>query len=151
MAATRNGGMVQSAVAGLVVSVVSLVVHLVGLDPAAVILAVAASLLAAVGILGSGARSIVGACAVLFTGLSGGAFAAALPVGLLLLPWWVWLAGFALYLIAATFYGFAGDAQGVEVGARVGLLLLLLLAVLPLVQVLGLAGILVTAVRRTTR
>ena len=143
--------MVQSAVAGLVVAVISLVLHLVALDSAAVILAVSAALLAAVGILGTGARTLTGAFAVFFTGLSAGAFSAALPLGLLAVPWWVWLVGFGLYLVAATFYGFAGDAQGVQVGSRIGLLLLLLLAVLPLVQVLGLVGILITAVLRTIR
>jgi hypothetical protein len=58
--------------------------------------------------------------------------------------------GFVVYLVAATVYGFAGTRQGVRVGSRVGLLLLLLLAVLPVLNVLGLIGVTVSAfVRRS--
>jgi hypothetical protein len=53
--------------------------------------------------------------------------------------------GIVVYLIAATVYGFAGNRQGVKVGSRVGLLLLLLLAVVPALNVLGLIGITITA------
>ena len=55
---------------------------------------------------------------------------------------------FVLYLIAATLYGFAGQAQGVKVGARTGLLVLLLLSVIPLANILGLVGFLIVAIRR---
>jgi hypothetical protein len=55
------------------------------------------------------------------------------------------------YLAAATLYGYAGTAQGVPVWSRVGLLLLLLLAVIPVLNVLGLAGFLVTALVRKPR
>jgi len=58
------------------------------------------------------------------------------------------IGGFVLYLIAATLYGFAGQAQGVKVGARTGLLVLLLLAVIPIVNILGLIGFLVTSITR---
>jgi hypothetical protein len=59
------------------------------------------------------------------------------------------VAGFIVYLLAATVYGFAGTRQGVPVGSRVGLLLLLLLAVIPALNVLGLIGTTITAfVRR---
>ena len=53
-----------------------------------------------------------------------------------------------LYLVAATLYGFAGQAQGVKVGARTGLLVLLLLSVVPLANIVGVIGFLVTAIRR---
>jgi hypothetical protein len=55
------------------------------------------------------------------------------------------IAGIVVYLIAATVYGFAGTRQGVKVGGRVGLLLLLLLAVIPALNVLGLIGVTITA------
>jgi hypothetical protein len=54
------------------------------------------------------------------------------------------------YLVAAIVYGFAGKSQGVGVGARVGLLLLLLLAVLPILNVAGSIGFVVTAFTRKT-
>jgi hypothetical protein len=56
--------------------------------------------------------------------------------------------GALAYLGAATVYGFAGGSQGVPVGARVGLLVLLLVAVLPGLNVLGLIGFVVTALAR---
>lgn len=59
--------------------------------------------------------------------------------------------GGVAYLAAATLYGFAGIAQGVPVCSRVGLLLVLLLAVIPVLNVLGLAGFLVTALVRKPR
>jgi hypothetical protein len=55
------------------------------------------------------------------------------------------IVGFVVYLVAATIYGFAGTRQGVKVGGRIGLLALLLLAVLPLVNVLGLVGFTISA------
>ena len=58
--------------------------------------------------------------------------------------------GALAYLGAATAYGFAGTKQGITIGARVGLLLLLLLAVLPGLDVLGLAGFVATAFARRT-
>jgi hypothetical protein len=60
------------------------------------------------------------------------------------------IATFVLYLIAATLYGFAGQKQGVKVGARTGLLVLLLLSIIPFANILGLIGFLITAVKRTT-
>ncbi|MDQ1543493.1 MAG: hypothetical protein QOK08_1131 [Actinomycetota bacterium] len=59
--------------------------------------------------------------------------------------------GGVAYLAAATLYGFAGIAQGVPAWSRVGLLLVLLLAVIPVLNVLGLAGFLVTALVRKPR
>jgi hypothetical protein len=63
-----------------------------------------------------------------------------------------WIAvviGAVAYLIAATAYGFAGTRQGVRAGARIGLLVVLLLAVVPYLDVLGLVGfVLIAAVRR---
>jgi hypothetical protein len=53
--------------------------------------------------------------------------------------------GALAYLGAATVYGFAGTRQGITIGSRIGLLLLLLLAVLPGLNVLGLAGFVATA------
>jgi hypothetical protein len=53
--------------------------------------------------------------------------------------------GGVAYLAVATLYGFVGAAQGVPVWSRVGLLLLLLLAAIPVLNVLGLAGFLVAA------
>jgi hypothetical protein len=57
--------------------------------------------------------------------------------------------GGVAYLAAATLYGFVGTAQGVPVWSRVGLLLLLLLAAIPVLNVLGLAGFLVAAFVRS--
>jgi hypothetical protein len=56
--------------------------------------------------------------------------------------------GAVAYLLAATVYGFAGTRQGVRVGGRIGLLLLLLLAVIPLLNVLGAIGFVLTAFLR---
>jgi len=67
-------------------------------------------------------------------------------------PDFTWLFGpvcaFVLYLIAATSYGFVGQSQGVKVGARTGLLVLLLLAMVPFANILGAAVLLVVAYRR---
>ena len=54
-----------------------------------------------------------------------------------------------MYLVAATLYGFAGTGQGVAVGARTGLLVVLLLAVLPFANVIGMILFLITAFTRT--
>jgi hypothetical protein len=63
--------------------------------------------------------------------------------------WIAVVVGAAAYLIAATAYGFAGTRQGVRVGSRIGLLLVLLLAVLPYLDVLGLIGfVLIAALRK---
>jgi hypothetical protein len=59
------------------------------------------------------------------------------------------IVAFAPYLVAATLYGFAGHAQGVKVGERTGLLVLLMLSVIPVLNILGLIGFLITAFRRT--
>ena len=56
--------------------------------------------------------------------------------------------GFVVYLLAAIVYGFAGARQGVRLGSRIGLSLLLLLAVVPALNVLGLIGFTVTAIAR---
>jgi hypothetical protein len=56
--------------------------------------------------------------------------------------------GLVVYLIAAVVYGFAGSRQGIPVGSRIGLLLLLLLAVIPALNVLGLIGLTISAIVR---
>ena len=48
--------------------------------------------------------------------------------------------GGILYLAAATLYGFAGTKLGVSLPGRIGLLLLLLLAVIPGMNVVGMLG-----------
>ena len=48
--------------------------------------------------------------------------------------------GGILYLAAATLYGFAGAKLGVSLPGRIGLLLLLLLAVIPGLNVVGMLG-----------
>ena len=60
------------------------------------------------------------------------------------------IVAFVLYLIAATLYGFAGQAQGVKVGARTGLLVLLLMSCIPGLNILGAIGFLIVAPRRTS-
>ncbi len=50
------------------------------------------------------------------------------------------IAGAVLYLAAATVYGFAGTRLGVPVLVRIGLLLLLLLAVFPGLNIVGMLG-----------
>jgi len=56
--------------------------------------------------------------------------------------------GAVAYLIGATLYGFAGTSQGVKVESRVRLLLLLLLAVVPVANILGLAGFVIVGFLR---
>jgi hypothetical protein len=57
--------------------------------------------------------------------------------------------GGILYLVAATLYGFAGAKLGVWLPGRIGLLLLLLLAVIPGLSVVGMLGFAILAfVRR---
>jgi hypothetical protein len=58
--------------------------------------------------------------------------------------------GLVVYVAAATVYGFAGTRQGMGIGSRIGLLLLLLAAVVPFANVLGLLGLTITALVRTT-
>jgi hypothetical protein len=59
------------------------------------------------------------------------------------------ITGGILYLIAATLYGFAGTKLGVRLMARIGLVLLLLLAMSPGLNVLGLLAFAILAfVRR---
>jgi hypothetical protein len=53
-----------------------------------------------------------------------------------------------IYLAAATIYGFVGTTQGVAVGSRVGLLLLLLLSIVPGANILGLMGFGITVLVR---
>jgi hypothetical protein len=62
--------------------------------------------------------------------------------------WVVGVGALLLYLVAATLYGFAGRTQGTPVGMRALKLVLLLLSIIPVLNVLGLAGFVVTAVRR---
>ncbi len=64
---------------------------------------------------------------------------------------WLFILGgaFVIYLIAATLYGFAGTAQGVPVGVRTGLLVLLLLSLIPVANILGLTGFVIAAFKRT--
>jgi hypothetical protein len=59
--------------------------------------------------------------------------------------------GAVAYLVAATLYGFVGTAQGVNVGTRTGLLVILLLSVIPILNVLGLIVFLVAAIVRTPK
>jgi hypothetical protein len=56
--------------------------------------------------------------------------------------------GAVAYLVAATLYGFAGTTQGVNVGTRTGLLVILLLSVIPILNVAGLIVFLVAAIVR---
>jgi hypothetical protein len=56
-----------------------------------------------------------------------------------------------IYLAAATVYGFVGTAQGVAVGSRIGLLLLLLLSIAPGANILGLLGFGITVILREPR
>jgi len=58
--------------------------------------------------------------------------------------------GLVVFLIAATVYGFACVRQGVGVRSRIGLLVLLLLATIPVLNVLGLIGLTITAFARTS-
>jgi hypothetical protein len=59
------------------------------------------------------------------------------------------IVGGVFYLAAATTYGFAGTKLGVPLGGRIGLLLLLLLAVVPGASVVGMVGFTILAfVRR---
>jgi hypothetical protein len=58
---------------------------------------------------------------------------------------------FVVYLVAATIYGFAAAKQGVRGGARIGLLLLLLLAVIPALNVLGLLGFVIASAVRAPK
>lgn len=60
------------------------------------------------------------------------------------------IVGAVLYLAAATLYGFAGTAQGVPVGARTGLLVLLLLAMVPVANIPGLVGLTIVTYARTS-
>jgi hypothetical protein len=60
------------------------------------------------------------------------------------------LIGFVVYLLAATVYVITGSRQRIGIGSRVGLLVLLLLAVVPLLNVLGLIGFTITAFVRGT-
>ncbi|MCU1415794.1 MAG: hypothetical protein JWN80_3134 [Microbacteriaceae bacterium] len=144
-------GMVASSAAGLAAAVIATVTPLVGpFEALAAVLGVAAAVLAAVGLLGTGAVTPTGLVTVVFSGV---AFAG-LEVAFLNLVtnstafWIALVAGFVAYLIGATAYGFAGQRQGVKVGGRIALLVLLLLAVIPIADVLGLLGILVTAIVR---
>jgi hypothetical protein len=56
--------------------------------------------------------------------------------------------GVVVFLLAATVYVFAARRQGIAVGGRIGLLLLLLLAVIPAANVLGLLSLTITALVR---
>jgi hypothetical protein len=56
--------------------------------------------------------------------------------------------GSLAYLVAATAYGFVSTAQGVPVGRRIGLLLLLLLAMFPVLDLAGAIGVLIATVLR---
>jgi hypothetical protein len=58
------------------------------------------------------------------------------------------IVGIVAYLLAAFVYGFAATRQGVAIGGRIGLLLLLLLAVLPFTAVPGFVGLLIVGIVR---
>jgi hypothetical protein len=146
--------MVASSVAGLAAAVIGSLVPLVGpFQVLSAILGVAAAILAAVGILGTGAATATGLVTVLFSGLAFAGFEVAFLNLVTNSPlfWIALVTGFVLYLVGATAYGFAGQRQGVKVGSRTALLVLLLLAVIPIIDVLGLLGILITAAVRAGR
>jgi hypothetical protein len=148
MSAPEKSGMVGSAVIGLVFAVVSTGALYLGwfLAPVSAVLGVAAAVCAAAGILGRASRRPLG---LLVLVLSGIAFAFAFLAALHGSLWVLFLIIAAVaYLAGATVYGFAGQAQGVRVGARTGLLVLLLLAVIPLLNMLGLIGVLIAAIAR---
>jgi hypothetical protein len=148
-------GMVATSVAGLAAAAISSGLIGGSFAPLGSVLGVAAAVLAAVGLLGPASVTRTGITTLVFSGLAfagsalgflalrfgGGTFAG--------LPWWGWaIIAFVLYLGGATAYGFAGQAQGVAVGARTALLVLLLLGVVPFANVPGLLGILITAIAR---
>jgi hypothetical protein len=148
-------GMVASSIAGVAASAVAAALLIPGpFEALSCILTVAAAILAAVGLLGTGSTTPTGLLTIAFSAL------AAAGLDLARLDWfggtpgiarlfWIYLvAGFVAYLIGATAYGFAGTAQGVPVASRTGLLVLLLLGVIPLLDILGLVGILITAIAR---
>jgi len=118
--------------------------------PLSAVLGVAVAVCAALGVLGTGVAIRPGVWVPILAGLAAGAvrvawFIAGENPG----PWL--LVGAVLYLAAATVYGFAGSKQGVTVGVRTGLLVLLLFAEIPWLDVVAMAGILLTSFRRITR
>ena len=144
-------GMVASSAAGLAAAVIASAIPLVGpFEVLSAILGVAAAVLAAVGLLGTGAVTPAGLVTVVFSGLAFAGFEVAfLTLVTNSTAFWIGLiAGFVAYLVGATAYGFAGQRQGVKVGARTALVVLLLLAVIPILDVVGLLGILITAIVR---
>jgi hypothetical protein len=92
---------------------------------------------------------------VVASAIGAGFFATAATTDLLTNKVWIGatissaITGGILYLIAATLYGFAGARLGVGLMGRVGLALLLLLAMVPGANVLGMLGFAILAfVRR---
>ncbi len=149
----KSVGLLPSSIVGLVLAIVAtLLFHGSSVHPVegalAAVFGVAAAVCGAAGLLGRGVASVSGILTMVFTGL---AFAL-VAVFALKLGTWPWLlAGFVAYLVGATAFGFAAQAQGVKVGARTALLLLVLLTIVPLVDVVGLLGILITAIVRRNR
>ena len=144
----RISPMALASLIGFGLALAELVTTLIA--PISAVLGVAVAVCAALGILGSGVVIRPGLGVPILAGLAAAAirvvwFIAGDAPG----PWL--LAAALLYLAAATLYGFAGSKQGVTVGVRTGLLVLLLFAVIPWLNVVALAGILLTSFRRITR
>jgi hypothetical protein len=151
-----KAGMIPSSAVGLIAAVIATILQEVTPQGAggatAAVLGVVAALCAAAGLLGPASVSATGAATVLFSGIAFAALQLAY-LGLffdVLSGFWLLFAivGFVAYLIGATAYGFAGQAQGVAVGARTAVLVPLLLAVVPLANVVGTLGILIVSVLR---
>ncbi|MBK4346918.1 hypothetical protein [Lacisediminihabitans changchengi] len=116
--------------------------------PLSAVLGVAVAVCAALGILGRGVAISPG----LGVPILAGAAAASLRVAWFVageapLPWLLLAA--VLYLAAATLFGFAATKQGVTVGVRTGLLVLLLFAIIPWLNLVAMAAILFTSFRRS--
>jgi MFS family permease len=103
---------------------------------AAAVLGIAAAVCAAIGILGRASVRPLGLATIVLS-------AVASFCGWMLwfyipgTPFWI-VGGIVAYLLAAFAYGFAGTAQGVPVLWRTGLLVGLLLAVCPILCIVGL-------------
>ncbi|CAN5297742.1 hypothetical protein BH09ACT1_BH09ACT1_04710 [soil metagenome] len=112
----------------------------------AAVLGIVAALCAAIGILGPSATKPLGLATVLFSGVAS-------FCGWMLwffvpgTPFWI-IGGIVAFLLAAFSYGFAGTAQGVPVLWRTGLLVGLLLAVCPVICIVGLLALVPAALFR---
>jgi len=144
----RISPMALASLIGFGLSLAEVVTTLIA--PLSAVLGVAVAVCAALGILGSGVAIPPGIWVPIL---------AAVSAGFVRVAWFIagedpglWLlAAAVVYLAAATVYGFAGSKQGVTVGVRTGLLVLLLFAVIPWLNVVAMAGILLSSFRRITR